>query len=130
MAKKTDTNKDYAIALYRMTLDKSGAELKEVTRAFVHLLAVRGLLKHADRIINEFINYSKQENDEKEIEITSAHSLSENVVKTIKQAFGRNVTASTKVDASILGGIVVKTTDKIFDASLKTQVERLHAELS
>ena len=62
-------------------------------------------------------------------EVTSAEKLSAQHITDIKAALkdttGRDVTLSTRVDASILGGLIVKVDSRMMDNSLKTKLSNL-----
>ncbi len=123
MAKNTP--KQYAIALHQITSGLSDKSLGEALKQFVLLLARDHKSNQASAIINEFIRYSKKEEGIAEIEITTAGNMDEKTINKIKQSFGEKVEATVKIDPSILGGIKIKTEDKILDASLKTQLLKL-----
>lgn len=123
MAKNTP--KQYAIALHKITAGLSGKNLDEALKQFVILLAKDQKLKQADNIIAEFIRYSKKEEGINEIEITTTGNLDEKTIENIKKSFGEKVEAVIKIDKTILGGIKIRTEDRILDASLKTQLLKL-----
>jgi len=123
MAKNTP--KQYAIALHQITKDLSGKNLDEALKEFVKLLAHDHKLKQAETIISEFVRYAKKTEGINEIEITTAGNLDEKTINKIKQSFGDKVEATIKIDPNILGGIKIKTEDRILDASLKTQLLKL-----
>jgi len=66
-------------------------------------------------------------------EVTSAVALPEAAVAKLKaslaRATGRDVLMDTKVDGSILGGIVAKVGSVVFDGSVTRQLERMRARL-
>jgi len=67
-------------------------------------------------------------------EVTSAVPLPEEAVDRLRaslaQATGRDVLMATKVDASILGGVVAKVGSVVFDGSVTRQLERMRAQLA
>ncbi|MGI9554108.1 MAG: ATP synthase F1 subunit delta [Thermodesulfobacteriota bacterium] len=67
-------------------------------------------------------------------EITSANSLTENELNRIKEslnrATGKEVDISISIDPSILGGLITKIGDKVFDNSIKTQLEKIQGILN
>ena len=126
---KKNSPKDYAIALYQTTNKLSGKALNEAVVEFVKLLAGKQKLKQAEKIIAEFLAYAKKQEGIQDIAITSAHKLDAKTSETIAQVFGKQVEATHAIDESLLGGFIVKTEDKIFDASLKTQLVRLKQSL-
>lgn len=123
MAKNTP--KQYAVALYDTIKNLSEKELSIALKNFVALIAKDHKLKQTNKIIEEFVKYGKKQQGIVEIEITAARELDESVVEKIKKTFGDKVEAKVAVDASILGGIRIKTEDKILDGSLKTQLLKL-----
>lgn len=116
---------EYARALYEATKDLHGKDLHQAIQNFVELLARKRLLKKADRIIAEFVTYAKRQEGIQEIEITSARELTEATLNKIKKAFAEKTEATEKVDESLIGGFVVKSENRIFDGSLRTQLYRL-----
>ena len=80
-------------------------------------------------IIKEFIAYAKKQEGIVSLAVTSARELDSKTLEKIKSAFGDNVESTESIDASLIGGITVRTSDKIFDASLKTQLIRLKQSL-
>lgn len=119
------TTRQYAIALYEATKDLSGAKLDKVVAGFVAILARDRKLKQIDKIISDFEHYSKKQQGIAEIEITSARELDKKVIDKIGKIFGENTEAIIKIDESIIGGIKIKTEDKILDGSIKTQLLKL-----
>jgi len=127
--KKKVSNKQYAEALYEITKDTKGEKLNKALRLFVLLLVKNHKLKQAETIIVEFEKYAKKQAGIVEIEIISARELSEATLNHIKKVFGAEVEALEKVDETLLGGVKVKTEDKILDASLKKQLTILKNNL-
>ena len=127
--KKKITNKSFATALYEFTDGLKGEKLNEALRQFVLLLVKYHKLKQGARIIEEFEKYAKKKAGIVEIEITSARKLSENTLNHIKKIFGEHTESVEIVDESLLGGMKVRTDDKILDASLKTQLLNLKQSL-
>lgn len=126
---KKITTKQFASALYEITDGLKGEKLNEALRQFVLLLVKYHKLKQGARIIAEFEKYAKKKAGVVEIEITSAHKLSDTTLNRIKKVFGTEVESVEKIDEKLLGGITVKMEDKILDASLKTQLLNLKQSL-
>lgn len=122
---RKNTPKQYAVAFYQTLKDLPENKLASALQEFTALLARDRKLKQADKIIDEFIHYAKKQDGLVEIEITAARELDEKTIKKIKSNFGDRVEATVKVDQNILGGIKIKTDDKILDGSLKTQLLKL-----
>jgi F-type H+-transporting ATPase subunit delta len=62
-------------------------------------------------------------------EVTSAEPLSatqlDNLKAALKSSLGRDVLLSTRVDSSLLGGLIVKVGSRMMDNSLKTKLQSL-----
>jgi len=123
--KKKSTNKQLAKALFEVTKDLKGNDLKKVLNNFVVILAREHKLKKSGYIIAEYVKYAKIKEGIREIEITTARELDEKTLNHIKKAFGNNTEANVIVDESLIGGVRIKTENKILDASIKTQLVKL-----
>ena len=128
MTKKI-SNKQFAQALFEVTKELKGEKISEAIKKFVLLLARQHKLKRAEQIIVEYEKRVKKENGEVEIVIKSARKLEKTLIEEIGSVFGRKVETKEDVDANMLGGIVVKTEDRILDGSLKTQLNQLKQSL-
>ncbi len=124
------TPQTYARVLYEITLGERGAVLEKAIKHFVVLLARERKLRQADRIIDAFVHYAKAQEGIVEITVESAYELADATLNRIKKVFGENVEAETKRNASLLGGVVVRSRDTIFDASLRTQLNNLEMKLA
>lgn len=121
---------DYAKALYEITHDLSGADLKSALQAFAEMLFAKGLITKSALILQEYETVAKRAAGIKSITVTTARPLDKTTLDLIKKTFGAKVEATTAVDESLLGGLVVKTEDTILDASLKTQLRALQEHLA
>ena len=67
-------------------------------------------------------------------EVTMATEPSESDLARIKsaltKAIGQDIEVTSKVDPGIIGGIITKVEDKVFDGSIKTQLERVRNVLT
>ncbi|MBI4228968.1 MAG: ATP synthase F1 subunit delta [Deltaproteobacteria bacterium] len=67
-------------------------------------------------------------------EITFGESPSESDLNKIKEGLerltGKEIETVVKIDPSIIGGIITKVEDRVFDGSIKTQLERIRGALS
>ena len=49
---------------------------------------------------------------------------------TLKASIGKDVTLATRVDPSLLGGLVVKVGSRMIDSSLRTKLQNLKGSLN
>ena len=115
--------------------DISGkADLLSETKNFlilaVELDKVSTLLIKQDEIIRRL----EQSAGKLKAEIVSAGSLSETDLNRIKdslyKATGRDVELTVNIDPSIIGGLITIIGDKVFDNSVKTQLEKIQGVLT
>ena len=70
-----------------------------------------------------------RERGEVSADVTSAHPLSREQMQvlsdSLKASIGKNVQISTRVDPSLLGGLIVKVGSKMIDSSLRTKLDNL-----
>ena len=52
------------------------------------------------------------------------------IKEALVKAVGQDVEVTSKVDPGIIGGIITKVEDKVFDGSIKTQLERVRNALT
>lgn len=126
---KKNSPRQLAIALHEATKKSDGTELSIILRNFVESLAAQRKIKSAEKIIKEFVSYSKERNGIVDIAITSANKLDQHTVKNIEKVFGGKVESSESIDKSLIGGIIIRTKEHILDASIKTQLNKLKQSL-
>lgn len=68
------------------------------------------------------------------VQITSAVTLDEGVVQRVSEEIGRQtgreVELTTRVDESVLGGLVLQVGNQILDASIRSRLERLRRQVT
>lgn len=96
---------------------------------FLDLLAEKHRLPVLMRIRREFEELWEKENRRIAVTVTSAVELDPAVVKHVGEAIerqtGQTVELSSKVDAEILGGIVLQVGNMVLDASIRNRLEKL-----
>ena len=119
----------YAKILYALTVDLSEKELQKNIEAFIALLQKNQSLNKLPYIIKEFEIYSDKVQGNEKAVIKTARELSKNSVEEIKKFLSLKGEVKVQTDENILGGVVVQVGNKIFDASLKTQINKLKQQL-
>ncbi len=123
--------------------EKKRALLEEVLKNFkisdelrkvLFLMVDRNRLGLLREFKEEFENFVNQRLGIVKAEITSATELDQEVLGKIKskieELFGKKAEITLKVDPSIIGGFIVKVSDKVLDASIKTQLDNLKKTLA
>ena len=107
----------------------SGAGISGLVSNFIGLIIKNRRLFLMGDMISGFLSLLADKRGEMSADVTSAHALSEAQLTSIKAALktatGRDVQINTKVDQSLLGGLVVKVGSRMIDSSLKTKLNSL-----
>ncbi|WP_439817300.1 F0F1 ATP synthase subunit delta [Zavarzinia sp. CC-PAN008] len=112
-------------------LDRGGAS--DLVRNLVGLLARNRRLFVLDATIAAFLELAAKERGEVTARVVSAQPLSpqqeESLARALGQAAGRTVLIDSRVEPSLLGGMVVRLGSRQIDASLGTRLRSLAAAM-
>jgi F-type H+-transporting ATPase subunit delta len=105
------------------------AQIAGITLNFVRLMAKNRRLAALSDSIKAYRTLVALSKGEAEAEVTSAEKLSDKHIAALKAALkaatGRDVQLTTRIDKSILGGLIVKLGSRMMDNSLKTKLQNL-----
>jgi F-type H+-transporting ATPase subunit delta len=138
-----DQNRDLAVFFfspYFSTEEKKDGLRRTVEGAdptvlnFLETLLERHRMPAIYRIRAAYVRLWDEENKLLPVEVTSAVDLDEATVKNlgdrIGQQTGQRVELTSKVDPSILGGIVLRVGNQILDASIKHRLDQLRKHVA
>jgi F-type H+-transporting ATPase subunit delta len=115
-------------------LDRAIDGADELVHNFLELLVEKHRMPAIFRIRREFDTLWEQENKLLPVTITSAVELDESTVRSIGDAIGKQtgqrIELTTKVDPSVLGGLVVRVGNSILDASIRNRLENLRRSVA
>jgi F-type H+-transporting ATPase subunit delta len=120
--------------MVKLISEVAGSNLDAGMQNFLRVLAEnRRLLLLPEIAANYEVLRSAVENTV-EVEVTSAVKLNDAQIEKLKAALGtrlkRQVRMQNSVDASLLGGAVVRAGDLVIDGSLKGRLQRLATDLT
>ena len=119
---RDDAGKAIAATAKSLGLDKLSANVLGV-------LAANRRLDQIPAVIRAFSTLASDHRGEITAEVTSAHPLDDKQIDALKaqlkKRVGSDVSVSTAVDSSILGGLVVKIGSQMIDSSIKTRLNTL-----
>jgi F-type H+-transporting ATPase subunit delta len=99
----------------------------------VSLLADRRRLRYVRDIADAFVAMVERASGRVRAEVITASALPDayyaQLGKVLSEATGREVTITKKVDPSIIGGVVTRVGDTVYDGSLKNRLSDLKSEL-
>jgi F-type H+-transporting ATPase subunit delta len=114
-----------------MSVGLKGADLFETThgKALLALLAENGRLTMLPEIAAHFDALKVEAENKVKVTFTSATAADPKVVEQVKQALkirlGREVDLTLEVDASLIGGAIIRAEDMVIDGSVRARLEKL-----
>jgi F-type H+-transporting ATPase subunit delta len=103
------------------------------TRSFAMLLVDENRMSLLPEIRDALRDLVEKAAGRVKAELVSARPLQESEVERVRQALSRRMNAlvsvETRVDPSVIGGLVVRVGDLLFDGSLRTQLDSLRGNL-
>ena len=110
------------------------ADGEELLRNFLLVLVDKGRTAQLDEIAREFERLVAEHEGIVSAELTTAIELSDeeanDLLRRIEKSTGRKLEATRKVDADLIGGIVLQIGSFRLDASVRGRLERLRRELA
>jgi len=97
------------------------------------LISDRGRMLCLPEITQAFSTLFEEKNAKINAEVTTAipmpDSFYQALEKVLEEAMGKKVTLEKKQDSFLLGGIITRVGDKVYDGSLRTRLSELREEL-
>jgi len=113
---------------YRLT-EICGPELNDRAKRFIQVLAGNKRLTLLPEIQEQFEALRAEEQATLDVTVQSAYPLSEAEQEKLKSAltrrFEREVSMVSEVDASLIGGAVIRAGDTVIDGSLRGRLAKL-----
>jgi F-type H+-transporting ATPase subunit delta len=106
-----------------------------MVRNLLYMLADRGRLGQIERIRDEFIEFYNRDQGIVVAEVTTAVALSEaqqkKVEDRLKQLTGaKKIDLRAHIDPRIIGGMIARVGDVLYDGSVRTRLQALQERLS
>lgn len=126
----------HPVAQRRAVLDGVTERLgaSPTVRSFFSLLIDQRRLVDFPAIRDEFERLASEDAGLRRAEIVSAGALRDDQLERLRRALsnrtGSEVEITVRVDPSLLGGVIAKVGDLVFDGSLRTQLRQLRANLA
>ncbi|MFA7662568.1 MAG: F0F1 ATP synthase subunit delta [Patescibacteria group bacterium] len=117
-----------ALALYELNQDSKN---KNLVANFLDFCETKNLNYLLPNILKHYQKIIAQNEIQKTVFIKSNYPLSKNIVSKVQTIVGAEKNSETNLSESkgLLGGFIAQYQNKIFDASLKNQLEKLKNKL-
>ena len=113
-----------------------GNKVEATTKAFFDIIIKKGRESELTNIAASFVEQYKQIKNISTITLTTASAASDKMIAAVKAKLESSgeidgtVDLQTAVDAELIGGFVLKFGDKLYDASVASQLKQLRKEFS
>lgn len=128
-------NPVFTMSERRAVLDRlfMGLALHARTVSFLRLLLDKDRFGALPDVVREYRALADADANRVRATVTTSAELSpmtrEAVTRALTQATGKKVILETRVDPNLLGGLVAQVGGRVFDASLRTRLDRLQLSL-
>lgn len=121
----------FAIVLYDLTKDADEQTLPKLLAEYVSLMRKERMMSRVEAIIDAFERYAEEREGIRRVKITTAHRVSDELLKKIAQGITEDTTAIEHVvDASLIGGMKAELNHTVIDASIQGQLKQLYTHLT
>lgn len=108
--------------------------MHKLVRDTLMLVSDRGRLKFLPEIVDAFEAEAEARSGRVRAEVVTATELPAeyfaNLQRILEQATGKQVVVSSRIDPSIIGGVVTRVGDQVFDGSVQYRLNELKEELA
>lgn len=114
-------------------LDLCGSHLQDDAQNFVRLLIQNQRLSLLGEIADLYGQYRAEDEGYIDVDVASAFDVtaeeSNKLTKTLEANLGKKVRLKVRIDPELIGGVYIRAGDRVIDASVRGQIERLAKSL-
>ncbi len=108
---------------------KTQEEIDRAVAIFLHRIKTDHRLGDLPKIAAKFEEQQMERQGFQAMTVTSARVLHKPLLKSIAKVLGSQATPNEKIDAEIIGGVIIESKNTIFDASIKSKLTALQHSL-
>ena len=122
-------SKQFAASFFKLALKQPGQE-KLLTDQLILFCQRKNLTSRLANILKHLEQATGRYHDRQQLRLTSQNPLGPAAIQTIKQFIGASAApVRADLDPTLTGGFVAMYNNKIYDASIKRQMERLKEKM-
>lgn len=110
-----------------------GDRVEGILVRFLRLLVRKDRETMTKPILDEYQSLRDEQRNIVDVHVTVAQSLSEEdkdaIVEALEEQTGKSIRLHVEEDSDLIGGLVIQTGDRVFDASLRNKLSSLHDQL-
>jgi F-type H+-transporting ATPase subunit delta len=107
--------------------------MQDSVRDLLLLLSDRQRLRHVGEVADAFAEIAEARSGKVRAEVTTASALPQSyfaeLERILREVTGKQVVLASRVDPTLIGGVVTRIGDRVFDGSLKSRLSELKEEL-
>ncbi|MBP9758410.1 ATP synthase F1 subunit delta [Candidatus Dojkabacteria bacterium] len=116
---------EYAKILFKLINSIKENEHGVALDLYMELLIRKKVVSKIDLIIEKYKKLSDEAEGYKNVEVTLAGKPQDNLKMQISELLGQKASYKLKSDPNIIGGVIIEDGNMIYDASVKTQLDKL-----
>ncbi len=119
--------------LVELLLDIGQGQIHQEGENFIKLLVENGRLRLLPNIHAFFEECRAQDEGYVDVDVSVAYGFDDeswgHFVQSLERKLGKSVRIHVSVDKSLIGGVLVRAGDKVFDGSIKGRLQHMHKTL-
>ncbi|MBM4260601.1 MAG: ATP synthase F1 subunit delta [Deltaproteobacteria bacterium] len=130
------TNPAFGVDVRKKILSQvmQSQQFSSLTVRFLSLLLERDRLAHLGGIVSCYRRLLNQAKGRVEAKVVSASALDDGMVERVRTQLrgisGKEVVLQQEVDPNLLGGLLVELEGKVYDGSVRTQLEKMKQRIA
>lgn len=131
LIKSPIVNTSKKLSIFKSIFD---GKINKITQGFFDIIIRKGREMYLPEICAEFIAQYKELKNISSVTLTTAGTLNDNTITEIKRklsegaAIKGEIELTSKVNPDLIGGFVIEMGDRLYDASVAHQLEKLKKE--
>jgi F-type H+-transporting ATPase subunit delta len=133
---KVLTSPAFALAARKKILNQvtEGLQLSPLTVKFLSLVLDRDRLTHLAGIVSSYRRLLNEAKGRVEAKVISARALDAALTEQLRQRLrgisGKDVVLQEETDQELLGGLLIELEGKVYDGSIRTQLEKMKQRIA
>ncbi|ELK3676405.1 F0F1 ATP synthase subunit delta [Vibrio fluvialis] len=119
--------------LLEMMLQVGGEFMSQYFQNFLKVLAENRRLKALSEVLSQFREYMAEFQQTMNVTVCTSEPLDDEqalqLTQALTQRFGKTITLEQQLDPSLVGGVVIKAGQTVFDGSVIANIGRLSTNL-
>lgn len=129
------SSRQYALSLYELTVEKNETAVSDVLKNFIDFIIKNNDYRRINEIVSEFSKIWDENNGNLSVNLTSAHKLEDEtkniIINYLKNKTGfSSINFTESIKADIMGGVILRYSDKIIDGSIKNNLNNLKNKIN